>query len=107
MIKVIQLSGIILSYEKLYDRVIDGGVYLCEDTHTSYWNDFGGGYKNKNTFIEYSKNFVDYINAYYIHPSNYISLDFRKNTYCISFYDSIVVLDKKIDKEVPYAPMMF
>ena len=69
-------------------------------------NGFEGGYKNKNTFIEYSKNFVDFINAYHIHPGHNVSLDFRKKTSCISYYDSIVVLDRKLDNETPSAPMM-
>ena len=97
----------ILSYEKLYSRVKNGGVYLCEDTHTSYWSEYEGGYLKSNplTFIEYSKNFIDYINAYHIRGHN-VSLDFRKTTQCISFYDSIVVLDKKYDEEVPSALML-
>ena len=97
----------ILSYEKLYSRVKSGGVYLCEDTHTSYWPGFGGGYLQRNpmTFVEYSKNFIDYINAYHVRNQN-MSLDFRKNTHCISFYDSVVVLDKKYDDEVPSALAM-
>ena len=41
----------------------DDGVYLCEDLHTSYWLYFGGGYKRDGTFIEYSKNFIDQLNA--------------------------------------------
>jgi len=96
----------IVSYKKLYDRVKEGGVYLCEDTHTSYYPKYGGDYKKNNTFIEYSKNFVDFINAYHINPVHNISLNFRKKTFCISYYDSIVVLDKKTDNEVPTAPMM-
>ena len=96
----------IRSYEILYDKVKDNGVYLCEDTHTSYWSDYRGGLLKKDTFIEYTKNFIDLINAYHV---NYecsnppISLDFRKKTSCISYYDSIVVLDKKIDNEPPYS----
>jgi hypothetical protein len=94
----------ILSYEKLYSRVNNGGVYLCEDTHTSYWSEYGGGYLKSNppTFIEYSKNFIDYINAYHARNQS-LSLDFRKNTHCISFYDSVVVLDKRFDSNTPSA----
>ena len=47
------------SFERLYDRVVDGGVYLCEDTHTSYIEPmFNGGLKKPGTFIEYCKNFI-------------------------------------------------
>jgi len=107
----------IITFEKLYPKVNDGGVYLCEDTHTSYWPNWGGGIKNPNTFIEYSKNFIDLLHAYYNNPickdivgnnftDNNMSLDFRQNTQCISYYDSIVVLDKKIDLKLPKSIMM-
>ena len=51
----------IVSYEELFGHIKHDGVYLCEDTHTSYWLQYGGGYKRQNTFIEYSKNFIDYL----------------------------------------------
>ena len=90
----------IKSFEILYDKVKDGGVYLCEDTHTSYWPNFNGGLLLNGTFIEYTKKLVDYINAYH---TTGIPLDFRKKTHCISFYDSVVVFDKKIDTIAPMA----
>jgi len=90
----------IVSYEKLFNRINDNGVYLCEDLHTSYWKEYGGSYKNEKSFVEYSKNFIDSINAYHI-PDNILPLDFRKNIFCISYYDSVIVLDKKIDNDKP------
>jgi cephalosporin hydroxylase len=51
----------IVTFEELFDHVAENGVYLCEDLHTSYLPDFGGGYKKKESFIEYSKNFIDAI----------------------------------------------
>lgn len=55
----------IVTYEELFDHVKDNGVYLCEDLHTSYGMQFGGGHKRNGTFIEYSKNFIDFLNAYH------------------------------------------
>jgi hypothetical protein len=86
----------ITTYEKMYDHMYDGGVYLCEDTHTSYWAAYGGGLRNPRSFIEYAKRFVDSLHAYHIHDQK-MGLDFRKKTFRVSFYDSIVVLDRKID----------
>jgi len=96
----------IVTYEELYDHVSDNGVYLCEDLHTSYWHEYGGGLNEKQTFIEYSKNFIDMINFYHIksHSSNDAaekSKKFRQITNSIHYYDSIIVLEKEIDLETP------
>ena len=85
----------IVSYEELFDHVKDNGVYLIEDLHTSYWLGYGGGHKRKGTFIEYSKNFIDYMYAYH---SRQNSLKVSKFTECVDsihYYDSILVLEKK------------
>ena len=95
----------IVTYEKLFNRINNNGVYLSEDLHTSYWEEYGGGYRNNNSFIEYTKNFIDLINVYHI-KNNILSSEFRKNIFCISYYDSIIVLDKKIDNKVPESIMM-
>jgi hypothetical protein len=92
----------IVSFEKIYPKLNDNGVYLCEDTHTSYMEGYGGKLKGDNTFIEYSKKFIDLLHAYY----NNLPIDFRKNTFCVSYYDSIVVLDKKLDNLVSNALIM-
>ena len=89
----------ITTFEKAYGLVKEGGVYMCEDTHTSYWGEFGGGFKLPSTFIEYSKNFIDSLHAHHYYSS---SLEFRKNTHCVSYYDSIVALEKKRDDARPY-----
>ncbi len=87
----------IVSFEQLYLKVKEGGLYIVEDTHSSYWHAFGGGLKNKNSFIEYAKNLID--SLYDSHISNKRSLlinEITKNIYSISYYDSIVVFEKKL-----------
>ena len=32
----------ITTFEMLFDHVKANGIYICEDTHTSYWKHFGG-----------------------------------------------------------------
>ena len=61
----------IILFEELFGYVKKNGVYLCEDTHSSYWLIFGGGYKRRGTFIEYSKNFIDMLNAFHSEQSKY------------------------------------
>jgi len=85
----------IVSFEELYDHVKDDGVYLCEDIHTSYWLKFGGGYRRRGTFIEYTKNFIDKLHAYHSEQKSLPVSDFTRTTDSIHYYDSIVVLEKR------------
>ena len=91
----------IASYEELFDLVKDDGVYLIEDLHTSYWLKYGGGYKRKGTFIEYSKKFIDYLNAYHSEQKMFKINNFTKSVDSIHYYDSIMVIEKR-RKEKPY-----
>lgn len=81
------------SFEELYGFVKPDGVYLVEDTHTSYWGDWGGGLNRKGTFIEYCKTRVDDLNAGHIDLGR-ATTTFTETTDSITFYDSIVVFEK-------------
>ena len=85
-----------VSFDNLIDHIKPDGVYICEDLHCCYWLSYGGGYKRKNSFIEYSKNFIDYINAwnskqYIFKPNN-----FTKTIQSIHYYDGVIVMEKRI-----------
>ncbi|MFC3691127.1 class I SAM-dependent methyltransferase [Chenggangzhangella methanolivorans] len=81
----------VVTIEHLYNRLTPEGVYLVEDTHTSYVERYGGGLRAPGTFIEYCKNKIDALNGY-----NYSGgVDqFTKNTISIHVYDSIVVFER-------------
>lgn len=90
------------TYEELFPYVDKNGVYLCEDIHTSYWPSYGGGHKKRGTFIEYSKNFIDYLNAWHSVQTKKLSVtDFTKSVHSLHYYDSVVVIEKRpIDRPV-------
>lgn len=91
------------TFEELFGYIQKDGVYLCEDLHTSYWSEFEGGYKRKNTFIEYSKDFIDYINAWYSRqPGKLDVTSFTKSVDSLHYYDSILVIEKR-PVEQPYS----
>ncbi len=95
----------ITTFEELYDHVKDDGVYLCEDLHTSYWEEYGGGYKKDDSFIEYSKNFIDYINSWHSHSKNELDVNFfTESANSLHYYDSILVIEKRKRTE-PYHEM--
>lgn len=45
----------ITSFQELYPHLSENGVYLCEDTHTSYLPEYDGGLLKKGTFMEMAK----------------------------------------------------
>ena len=84
-----------ITFEELYDWVKEDGVYLVEDLHTCYWPAYEGGYKRKNSFIEYCKSLVDQLNAWHSQSRELTVSDFSRTTHSIHFYDSIVVFEKR------------
>ncbi len=84
-----------VSFEMLYLKVKEGGIYLVEDTHTSYWYKFHGGLKKPGTFIEYSKNLIDSLYRDHIVKQDKLILnEITDHINGISFFDSIVVFEK-------------
>jgi hypothetical protein len=84
-----------VTFTTLFPHVSDDGVYLCEDLHTSYWGDFGGGYKREGTFIELSKGLIDSINAWHSRSPALVASDFTKTAHSLHFYDSVLVIEKR------------
>jgi len=82
-----------ITFETLFDHITDNGIYICEDLHTSYWKYFGGGYKRKRSFIEYSKNFIDSLHAW--HRKNTRPDHFTETIHSLHYYDSMLVIEKR------------
>jgi hypothetical protein len=81
------------SFEFLYPLMPKNAIYMVEDMHTAYWEEFGGGVSNPDTFINKSKEFIDRLNA--DHSRGQVAPDFiTRGTFGISFYDSVVVFEK-------------
>ena len=88
-----RMEHIAKSFHFLYPYLPKNGVYMVEDLHTAYWEEFGGGINNPGTFINLSKGFIDRLNA--DHSRGQVDPDFiTRETFGISFYDSVVVFEK-------------
>ena len=88
------------TFEELFGSIQDNGVYLIEDLHTSYWKEWGGGYKKSGTFIEYSKNFIDQLNAWHSRQHKRFKVtEFTRTVASAHYYDSVLVLEKKAMKD--------
>jgi 23S rRNA U2552 (ribose-2'-O)-methylase RlmE/FtsJ len=101
---------IISSFARYFKYIEDGGLYVIEDLHCSYWEDFGGGVYDPYSSIAFLKILVDVIN--HEHFGNDLSLEklllgfeskfnitFDSNELrkigSIKFYNSICVIEKK------------
>lgn len=89
-------SDIIASFENLWDKLNFGGIYVIEDVHASYLNDFGGELKKENTAIEYSKNIIDYMNARHIKEKD-IKNKWTNEISGVHFYESMIVIEKNVN----------
>jgi hypothetical protein len=88
------MSQQIATFEELYPKLGEHGVYLAEDLHTSYWKNYGGGLRRSGTFIEYAKRLVDQLNAWHSRQRGFEVDDFTRSTKSIHFYDSVVVFER-------------
>lgn len=104
------MSHITTSFNTLYPQLDHRGIYLVEDLHTAYWDEYEGGVERDGSFIEKCKHLIDELNADHtrgaVEPT-----DFTRNTLSMHFYDSIVVFEKgscgekyniKIGKSSPF-----
>jgi hypothetical protein len=58
----------IITFEEMFSFVGETGIYLVEDLHTSYWKEYGGGYKRDGSFKEFLRRFaVDSIGIFHSH----------------------------------------
>lgn len=86
----------ITTFKSLFDHVKEEGIYICEDLHTSYWYEYGGGLGNKNSFIEFSKKFIDNLHGWHV-PKRQRNSAFNNITTSVRglhFYDSMLVIEK-------------
>lgn len=84
-----------LTFKTLFPHVSETGIYLCEDLHTSYWQEYGGGYKRQGTFIELAKDLIDQLNAWHSRSPKLAASDFTRSAYSLTFYDSVLVIEKR------------
>jgi hypothetical protein len=93
------MNQIKTSFLELFDHVKADGIYAIEDLHTSYWLDYGGGYKRMGSFNAFSKKLVDSIHAWHSRQSNFKIDKYTKTVHSLHYYDSITIIEKRTMKE--------
>lgn len=59
-------KDVIASFLSLFPFLADGGIYIIEDLHASYWPRFGGGWRRRGSSIEFLKTLVDEMHRPYL-----------------------------------------
>lgn len=100
-------SQMIASFNHLFrDGLVDGGLYMVEDTHTNYW---AGYVDSPMTFIEFCKGLAELMHAPYFRSRSIDPYGYRGEgaghalemsyveawLHSVAFYDSIICLEKK------------
>lgn len=94
----------IFSLVNLWPYLKNGGIYICEDTHTSYFTRFGGGYKKESTFVHFIKNKIDSLHMWWSgRMSENDTALWTKSLTKITYYSGIVFLYK--DKRTGPTPI--
>lgn len=92
-----QMHQQITSFHALWPHLADGGLYIVEDTHTSYWPGFGGGHRAPGSFIEFAKILIDQMHSWYTEDdTNFPLHPLASQIGSIRFHDSLVVIEKHL-----------
>ena len=87
------MSHVVASFRELYPRMAKNGIYMVEDMHSAYWEEYEGGLRKPSTFIELSKNLIDELNADHTRGA-LPPTEFSNSTLSMHFYDSVVAFER-------------
>ncbi len=92
-----RMQDVETSFRHLFEHVTADGCYIVEDLHTAYWPPYGGGFGNKNSFIEFTKQVIDAIHIAYIQEKydwDPFLLEVAKHTRAVRIADSMIIFEK-------------
>ncbi len=87
------MHHVLASFKFLYPKVTRSGVYMVEDMHTAYWENYGGGLRHPESFIEFCKSHIDELNGQFTGDPSLVT-DFTNSTISMTFYNSIVTFER-------------
>jgi hypothetical protein len=87
------MEHVTASLKFLFPHVSDGGLYMIEDLHTAYWENYGGGYGVDSNFYRHVLQIVDDMHHWY-HTHGQTFPVVSQSCPGIHIHDSIVVLEK-------------
>ena len=101
---------IVKAFSQFFPLLSDGGVYVVEDLHCSYWQEFSGGLFNPNSAMSFFKALADVLNhehwgakldcahfldEYFKFYGCFISESNLMTIHSVSFLNSICIIQKR------------
>jgi cephalosporin hydroxylase len=81
------------TFQFLFPKIAENGIYFIEDTHAAYWASHGGSVNHPESINNVAKRMIDAINA--DHTKGQVVPDyFTRNVKCMICYDSIIVFER-------------
>ncbi len=94
------------TFRALFKHVREDGLYVCEDMCTSYWaEEFGGGVRKPGTYIEFVKELIDEMNAWFWREG--IDTEpgaFARSVHGMHFYPTLVVIERRAMERPAHTP---
>lgn len=103
-------KDIVQSFIRYFKRIKDGGIFLAEDLHCSYWKEFDGGLFDPYSSIAFFKRLADVINhehwgvpgtrgdilrSFFAEYACTVAEDVLASIHSIEFFNSICVVRKE------------
>ncbi len=98
---------VIESFKILFPKLNDGGIYVIEDTNTSYWPEYGGdsnNLENPATSMNFFKKLTDSLNHKEFLMPRYKPTYYDENIVSIHFYHNIIFIYKGRNEEKSNIP---
>ena len=95
-------NHVVTTFKYLFPKLKNGGIYVIEDTQTSYWPHYNGDSKdlnNPNTMMNFFKNIPDNLNHKEFDIANYKANYFDENIVAIHFYHNLIFIYKGKNNE--------
>ena len=93
---------VIETFKILFPKLKDGGIYVVEDTQTSYWKEFGGDSENldnPSTMLNYFKRLTDCLNYKELIRPGYQPTYYDQKIISMHFYHNLVFIYKGDNNE--------
>jgi hypothetical protein len=87
----------LVTFRTLFKHIREDGIYACEDLHTSYAaEEFGGGVRKPGTYMEFLKELIDELNAWFWREGVETEPQaFANAAHGMHFYPTLLVIEKR------------